>query len=197
MREFFLKRFVTRIGTNVGFPVWLPRCSGNTISSPPAGMFRSIQLMFFVVASLALFGCAMQEVLHTEPGVDVTGLRPGIDRAEVEALVGAPRSQWTTTAGVSYSIYKYYAGKEASMEGAAVVGFFEITTLGLWEAMRAYNPTAFDFSDEGKRYAFLAVSYDSHNKVIGVFPNIHEFAALPADGRTQASPGVSGERSDR
>jgi hypothetical protein len=165
--------------------------------SASADIRRSTRRTIAGLMVLMLFGCAMHEVLHTEPGVDITGIKPGMARAEVEAVVGAPRSQWTTSAGVRYSLYRYYAGKDVSASGAFVVGFFEIATLGVWELARAYNPTALDFSEEGKKYRFMAVSYDSEDRVVGTFSNIDEFALLPVDGHPPANEVAPIERAGK
>jgi hypothetical protein len=155
---------------------------------------RNLQMVFAGLIASMLLGCAMQEVLHTELGVDISGIKPGNSRVEVEAVMGAPRSQWTTSAGVRYSLYRYYAGKDASAQGAFVVGYFEIVTLGLWELARAYNPSALDFSEEGKKYLFMAVSYDSEDRVVRIFSAIDEFALLPVDGLAPASESAPTER---
>jgi hypothetical protein len=45
----------------------------------------------------------------------------------------------------------------------------------------------------GKKYPLMAVSYDERDVVIGVFTEIDQFTALPADGRPPATQPSSAE----
>jgi len=141
-----------------------------------------------LVLAILLGSCAMHKVLRSEPGLDISGVQPGAARSDVESILGPPRSQWSTGTGTRYSVYRYYAGKDPSAAGVAVVGFFDIVSLGLFEVVGAWSPDTFKFSEEGKKYAFVAVSYDAGDRVVGVFPNVDEFARLPEDGRMSIPP---------
>ena len=141
-----------------------------------------------LVLAILLGGCAMHKALRSEPGLDLSAVKPGAARTDVESILGPPHSQWSTGTGVRYSMYRYDAGKEPSAADAAVVGYFDIVSLGLFEVLDAWKPDAFKFSEAGRKYAFVAVSYDSGDIAIGVFPNVDEFARLPEDGRASAPP---------
>jgi len=138
---------------------------------------RLLALLLFVLIAAVAPGCSVSEALHSEPGIDISGIKPGMPRAEVEAIVGAPQGQWTTSLGVQYFVYQYYGGMESDYMGAAAFVFMDIATLGTGEF---FKPEA---SSGRKKYARMAVSYDLQDRVIGAFPNFDPLAPLPADGR--------------
>ena len=66
--------------------------------------------------------------------------------------------------------------------------FFDVVSLGLYEAIAQVDPTTKALlAKSGKRYPLMAVSYDERDVVIGVFTEIDQFTALPADGRPPAT----------
>jgi stage V sporulation protein SpoVS len=140
-------------------------------------------LLAAVVALVS--ACAVAKSLERTPGVDLSAVKAGATRQQVEAVAGAPLREWTTPTGVRYRIYRYDAGIEPSKGGAAFVGFMDVITLGLWEAM-APSDDAMDLRGP-RRLALLAVSYDPQDTVIGVFEDVGEFAELPQDGRAPAA----------
>ncbi|HXZ91486.1 MAG TPA: hypothetical protein VEG36_01270 [Burkholderiales bacterium] len=135
--------------------------------------------MFLLVAALAApAGCTVSELAKGRPGKDLSEIVPGIPRSKVESIVGAPGREWATPSGVRYRLYRYDAGVPPAKADAATFAFFDVLSLGLWEA----------FSKPGEwlgppRAAWLGVSYDAQDRVIGVFPDTTEFANLPDDGR--------------
>ena len=144
----------------------------------------SALLMAAVVALVS--ACAVSKALERTPGVDLAAVKAGATREQVEAVAGEPLREWTTRMGVRYRLYRYDAGIEPSAGGAAMHGFMDVITLGLWEVNEA-SSSAVDFRGE-RRQALLAVSYDSQEIAIGVFKDVGEFAELPQDGRAPAAP---------
>jgi hypothetical protein len=164
-------------GIQVGIPIaraaWL-KCRGKVVAL----------LWIALCAVVTLGGCSVFEVARSEPGADLSSVRTGATREQVEAALGQPVREWTTTQGVRYCMYKYYGGKQADGAGIGATVFMNIATLGLWEAFVQGDPSMKQsMSDAGKQYPLLAVSYDARNMVLGVFSGVDEFTALPPDGR--------------
>lgn len=155
-----------------------------------------LQWMALVVSMLivaAVPGCMVADTLRTEPGIDVSSIKPGVPRAQVEAIVGSPRRQWTTALGVRYSIYQYYAGIRRESGGVvAGVVMMDVISLGLFELFMALDRP--DTTSGREVYRFMAVSYDAQDLAIGVFPDIGEFAWLPSDGRPASGRTIPSER---
>lgn len=138
------------------------------------------------VAVLSLGGCAVSEALHRDPGVDVSVVRPGATRAQVEAVLGQPQGEWVTAVGVRYRLYRYHGGTRPDPMQVTGAVLLEIATLGLVEAIRRMVPEPPQLGTTKR--PLMAVAYDRDDVVIGVFDDIDRFAALPADGR---SPGTA------
>jgi hypothetical protein len=137
-----------------------------------------------------LAGCAARSALRGEPGVDLAPIRPGVSRAQVEAVVGTTDREWTTPAGVHYRVYRYDAGVPPSSFHAFHVLMGELATLGLVSAyVAATDPEALD-KRPAEEHVFrdLAIAYDGADTVIGVFPDVDGATVLPVDGRPPAPP---------
>jgi len=153
----------------------------------PAAAQVWVALLLAILVGASTPGCLFVQTVSSEPGIDVSSIRPGVSREQVEKVVGAPLKQWTTSQGVRYSLYRYYGGMQPNAVSAGVVGFADVISLGMFELINL-NPGQRDqFLQDLKKYPFMAVSYDPHDVVIGVFPDIDEFAMLPSDGRAPAS----------
>jgi len=147
---------------------------------PALQQWTAVVVSILIIAAVP--GCMVADTLHSEPGIDVSSVKPGVPRTQVEAIVGAPRKQWTTALGVRYSIYQYYAGIRRESAGVtAGIAFMDVISLGLFELFMAIDKP--DTKRGREVYRFMAVSYDAQDLAIGVFPDIGEFAWLPADGR--------------
>lgn len=137
-----------------------------------------IARLLLVAVLAALAGCVASELAKGRPGKDLSEIVPGMPRTKVESIVGAPGREWTTPSGVHYRLYRYDAGVSPNKADAAFFAFFDVLSLGLWEAF-----TTPEEALAPPREAWLGVSYDAEDRVIGVFPDITEFASLPDDGR--------------
>lgn len=141
---------------------------------PGARLLRCITGLAFLQA------CAVGSALHTQKGTDVSGIRPGTPRSEVERLVGAPQREWTTAAGVRYRLYSRLGDAPPDASVAAAWAGMDIVTLGIVEMVPLLAKQ--DLYERRHQHP-IAVSYDEDERVIGVFPNATEFDTLPADGR--------------
>ena len=141
-------------------------------------------LLLSLLVAASVSGCLFVHTLSSEPGIDISSIKPGISRAQVEKVVGAPLKEWTSSLGVRFSLYRYYGGVEPSAVGAGLVGFLDIISLGLFELTWLSDKDRESFTKAQEKHPFMAVSYDAQDIVIGVFPDIGEFALLPADGRS-------------
>jgi len=140
---------------------------------------RKIAVFLLLGALAALAGCAVSQVAKGRPGQDLSEIVPGVTRAKVESVLGASKREWTTKAGVRYRMYRYDAGVAPSTSDASAIAFMDVISLGLSEAFWD-GPTLLGPSRE----AWLGVSFDEKDRVIGAFPDITEFESLPEDGRT-------------
>lgn len=137
-----------------------------------------------IAATLILAACMSMAQLHGQPGADLSAVRVGASRAEVEGQVGAPLRQWITTEGVEYRLYRYDWGVPGDPAAIFLVTL-EVLTLGLPSLMEAagdklgLSPKEID----PKRLRNLAVAYDRAGTVLGIFIDVGDFASLPADGR--------------
>lgn len=150
------------------------------------GRRRLLAGLWAVAATLA-GGCAVSSALQSSPGIDISPIRAGATRQQVETLLAAPVREWTTGRGVRYRLYRYDAGIAPDRGNAAVAVFFDAVSLGLFEVLQATAPNPVELQG-ARRYALMAVSYDAADRVIGVFADIGEFAALPEDGLPAETP---------
>lgn len=105
---------------------------------------------------------------------------PGSTRAQTEATLGPPVREWTTSVGIRYTLYRYDAGVPPDPDMAVLTGIVDVGMLGALSAATALD----EHGGLGPpRYALLAVSYGTDDRVLGVFEDVTEFTALPEDGR--------------
>lgn len=140
--------------------------------------------------------CAVSKALESAPGIDLSPVKAGATRQEVEAVVGEPLREWTTRMGVRYRLYRYDAGIEPSAGGAGLVVFMDVITLGLFEVIEAASPAGWNIQGE-KKQPLLAVSYDTQGIVIGVFKDVGELDDFPEDGHASAKPANAVNAPDR
>jgi hypothetical protein len=89
-------------------------------------------LLFGLVAQLAA-ACSVGMALHGEKQPDLSVLKVGAERAQIEAELGPPKSEVTLADGRTQSTYHYQVGNESSAGRAAVHAGMDILTLGIWE----------------------------------------------------------------
>lgn len=159
------------------------------MANKPYRWFETLVKVVSLVSLSLIYGCAAQSALKGEPGIDITSVKPGLSRAQVEAIVQRSTDrEWTTPLGVRYRIYTYSAGVPPSAFNALGNLAATIATLGLVDLYAAATTGDGNVDHMPKKYVFreLAVSYDSNDRVIGVFDGIDSKTQLPADGRMPA-----------
>ena len=139
-----------------------------------------------VAAAIPVLGsivgaCAVSRASRGFAGTDLSEVRAGRTRAQIEAVLGAPLREWSTPAGVRYRMYRYDAGQPGNREDAAGILFLDLISLGLVEVYAAAGIADFDEPPE-RRMRNLAVSFGPDEVAIGVFGDVTEFERLPEDG---------------
>jgi hypothetical protein len=105
-----------------------------------------------------LTACSVGMALSGEEQPDLTVLKTGATKTEIEAELGPPRTTVAATDGNSECIYHYEVGNEPSAGRAAVHAGMDILTLGLWEVMG--TPMEAMQGDEME----LTITYDADDK---------------------------------
>ena len=142
------------------------------------------RLSWFLVGWIivtALQGCAVQKVWKGEPGDDLSSLKPGMTRDQIEAVVGTSDREWYTSLGVRYRLYLYDAGIPPDKSDAGAILFLDVISLGMIEVMEAVSHES--FTGDAHEYSDLAVSYDPNDVAIGIFTGVDTTTVLPEDGR--------------
>ncbi len=133
---------------------------------------------------LFLSSCLAVSILNGKPGLDVSFIGPGISKGDVEKVVGPPKSQWKTSLGITYCVYKYDGGVLPSKADATAIVFMDLITVGLCELF-----FAFEAFPENRVSDQMAVSYDVNDLVIDVFDHFGDFDELPANGKKEMFKG--------
>ena len=123
-------------------------------------------------------GCMAISVLKGEPGLNISAIKVGTGKAEVEETLGYPVHEWVTPSGIRYCVYIYDAGVSPSASDAAGLAFLDVITLGLPELLNAIKP----MPGHRKREK-MVVSYDADSRALGVFDHHGDLDYLPSDGR--------------
>lgn len=149
---------------------------------------RALRLVPLLALAL-LSACAVQKAAQGVAGTDLTVIRAGAARSDIEALLGQPERQWATPAGITYRVYRYDVGVPGGAMNAMPLVFGEIATLGLLEVIVKAVPPEPAVVDP-RRWRRVAVAYDADGVVVGVFIDVDDFAVLPDDGRPR-KPAIS------
>jgi hypothetical protein len=120
--------------------------------------FRTRLLFLAVVAQLAA-GCSVGMALHGKEQPDLSVLRVGAERSQVEAALFTPESEVSLPDGRTQSTYFFEVGNEPSAGRAAVHGVMDILTFGIWEL--AGTPIEATQGDDMQ----VVVIYDAASKV--------------------------------
>jgi hypothetical protein len=150
-----------------------------------------------LAATILVMGCeSMLSVRQArgEPGDDLGPIRSAATRTDVESRLGPAVRSWTTDLGVEYRLYRYDGGTPPD-RGAWLLLPIDVLTLGLPSLLDKTMPD--DPLEREARTRTLAVAFDRAGSVLGVFVDVGDFTALPADGRpppaTEKNPPRVGE----
>jgi hypothetical protein len=81
----------------------------------------------------AAAGCSVGLALHGEEQPDLSVVKVGAERSQIEAQLGPPETEAPLAAGRTRSTYLYEVGNESSAGRAAVHAGMDILTFGIWE----------------------------------------------------------------
>ena len=140
---------------------------------------RATLTIGLLAASLSLTACAVNRAMEGQPGADVSAVRAGITRTEVEESLGSPLREWTTVEGVHYRVYAYDGGIPPGASNASTILFLDVISAGLAELFLQLDPHSLHGPRKVRR---MAVAYDRDEQVIGVFDDVGDFDVLPDNG---------------
>ena len=132
-----------------------------------------------------LSGCSLSHMAKGEPGTDITPVKPGMTRAQAEAILGPSLRDMQIPSGVRYSVYRYNVGTQTERGWFLSNAFMDVMTLGSWEILHVISPNA-DRNHQQQLVGQLAISYDSSDVLLGVFRDFEDFDTLPPDGLQRA-----------
>lgn len=115
-------------------------------------------LVLAVVVQLAA-GCSVGMALHGEEQRDLSTLKVGADRSQVETTLFTPASEVSLPDGHTQCTYFFEVGNEPSAGRAAMHGLMDVLTLGIWEL--AGTPIEATQGDDMQ----VVVIYDAAGKV--------------------------------
>ncbi|MDJ0945702.1 MAG: hypothetical protein QNJ30_19715 [Kiloniellales bacterium] len=120
---------------------------------------------FMPAAALALLvlgatpGCSVGMALSGDENPDLSVIRVGATRGEVELHLGAPIKTEAGRNGERIDTYEYEIGDEPSAGRAVAHGVADVLTLGLWELVGTPIEAV-----QGETY-ITKITYDSRDKV--------------------------------
>ena len=97
-------------------------------------MTRKFALVLLAVA-LGLSGCSVGMAMHGKETPNLSAVKVGSTRGEVELILGAPVQSATTETGTRLDTYEYEVGNDPSAGRAIGHGVMDVLTLGLWEVV--------------------------------------------------------------
>lgn len=108
---------------------------------------------------LFISACSVGMAMHGKQEPDLSVVRVGACRAEVELQLGSPKQSVSLEDGNRVDVYEYEFGNEPSAGRAIAHGTLDVLTLGLWEAVG--TPVEGFQGEKGR----LAITYDAEDKV--------------------------------
>ena len=116
-------------------------------------------------AAVALFvlgtipGCSVGMALSGDENPDLSAIKVGATRGEVELHLGPPIETKTGRNGMRIDTYEYEIGDEPSAGRAVAHGVADVVTLGLWELVGTPIEAV-----QGETYR-TTITYDSKDRV--------------------------------
>ena len=114
--------------------------------------------------AVMLSGCSVGMALSGEEDPDLSVLRVGASRGEVELQLGRPAAEILADDGHTYATYAYSLGNQPSAGRAVAHGIMDVLTLGLWEVVGTPVEAAAGKENEHA----VVVVYDRNGMVVGV-----------------------------
>ena len=91
--------------------------------------------LLVIAVGLGLHGCAVGMAMSGSKDPDLTVLRMGASRGEVELQLGPALNVVSLPVGNHYCTYQYSLGNEPSAGRTVGHVFLDVVTLGLWEVV--------------------------------------------------------------
>ncbi|MBN9413181.1 MAG: hypothetical protein J0H12_04575 [Candidatus Paracaedimonas acanthamoebae] len=122
--------------------------------------FKKKPLLLITLSLLTLEGCSVGMALNGEKEPDLSVIRQGITKTEVDIQLGDPVSVEALDKGWKKCIYSYSVGDESSAGRAIGHGVMDVLTLGIWEVVG--TPIE---GFRGDKYQ-LALTFDENDRVV-------------------------------
>lgn len=127
---------------------------------------RGIEMrtLLLLLVMLPLTGCSVGMALSGEEDPDLSVLRVGASRGQVEMELGTPAAEILGADGYTYATYAYTVGNEPSAGRAVAHGVMDVLTLGLWEVVGTPVEAAAGKENEHA----VVVVYDRNGMLVAV-----------------------------
>ncbi len=125
---------------------------------------RYLIAIICLAITVMLSGCSVGMALSGEEDPDLSVLRVGASRGEVEMQLGRPAAEILADDGHTYATYAYSLGNKPSAGRAVAHGVMDVLTLGLWEVVG--TPVEAVAAKENEHA--VVVVYDRNGMVVGV-----------------------------
>lgn len=141
--------------------------------------------------TVLLSGCSVGMALSGEEDPDLSVLRVGASRGEVEMQLGRPAAEILADDGHTYATYAYSLGNQPSAGRAVAHGVMDVLTLGLWEIVG--TPVEAVAAKENEHA--VVVVYDRNGMVVGVNQAVRreEDSVVERDDRETQRPLATNE----
>ena len=123
-----------------------------------------MRAFLLLLVMLPLTGCSVGMALSGEEDPDLSVLRVGASRGQVEMELGKPAAEILADDGYTYATYAYSLGNKPSAGRAVAHGVMDVLTLGLWEIVG--TPVEAVAAKENEHA--VVVVYDRNGMVVGV-----------------------------
>ena len=92
-------------------------------------------IMGFILLHTA---CAVRSAIKSRKEVDISNIKPGVSKAEVEHILGPSEHEWWTSSGICYRVYILDLG----VRGGEVAGvaLMDAISLGFFELYNTFKP---------------------------------------------------------
>ena len=105
-------------------------------------------LLVLLLVAPFLEACSVGMALSGDKDPDLSVVKKGASRTEVEFQLGKPTETKTEAAGTTKAKYQYQLGNEPSAGRAVAHGAMDVLTLGIWEVVgtpvEAINGTKYE-----------------------------------------------------
>ena len=89
--------------------------------------------LILLISAPSLTGCSVGMAMSGQEDPDLSVIRVGASRGEVEMQLGEPIKSTRMRGGGSIDVYEYEIGNEPDAGRAVLHGIADVLTLGLWE----------------------------------------------------------------